>query len=649
MSRGLSNLGRLCALGVTLTCLFPCAQATDTAAEADAILDGAEQRFQPPSDDWFDEAQQALREEAERVSQALEKESKACANAWKQCLRWELLERNLGPAPTVKLNELEVVRRWMYSNRPGLESPFFAALRTRMDDYLDAAYTIMLPDLQRTFVNNVALARAQSALLIQHPSDANAAALGRTLGWFERTRQLAVEIEALKSLVSRPNCQILLSNRLIRRVMATEVTDVMETVSVSEQVNIPRTSLFQRRRVMRVGGTARTRGVVQLLPLPNDKVAELALVFDGTVDSTAWGRTGPVSLRLETDGTARAVKSFYISPEGLTVGKTNVTPNVRSRVTGASANSDLARTVALRRASEPQSRSLMNQSTRSTTVKHLRASFDARVDDAIAKLRSDAARIQSSLRDYQDVAAPLAREGAVPYFAAAESSASGILLSAYARQRGQLGAAAACPNHSIDAELVVRVHVSTFNNMAETITGGKTLSDEFFMKYAKVLHAELPLPLMVHSRAPRWAFTMAKHRPIELRTAGLNQLTFIVRIDAVDFDGATSATPARAEISYLLERDDLGDYSLQRMGAVQLETAARPDIRDFVLQKVDAFFGPTLNGGGVVIPAGGLLGAVSGVQLRGIQAEHEWIVAGWDVPSETINALMRFYDEKAAP
>ena len=158
----------------------------------------------------------------------------------------------------------------------------------------------------------------------------------------------------------------------------------------------------------------------------------------------------------------------------------------------------------------------MNRRANAATVEQLQTKLDQRVEEAIAKMQEEASRVQSSLREFQELAAPLEREGATPRLDRLQSTASAIQLNARAEQRGQFGAAAPCPHDAMGGDIQFRLHVSAFNNMAETITGGKTLDDKFFMKYAKVLHAELPLPLMVHARSTRWAFTMQRHRPIEL-------------------------------------------------------------------------------------------------------------------------------------
>jgi hypothetical protein len=534
----------------------------------------------------------------------------------------------------------------MYSNRAGLESPFFAPLRAAMDAHLDAAFTFSHADLRMTFNEQVARARRQIVAVGDKPSDANAAALGRTLGWLERTGQLKAEVAEVRMLLSRPNAEIVVGNELIDRIMATQATEVSETIPVAETVRVAPTRAIQRPRTMNVRGTASTVGRVSIRPVPNAKVAELSLDYEGMVDSTARGRTGPVTLRLRASGSAQAAKPIYFGPEGIELGPTQVTPSVVSHVTGVEANSAAVRRIAQRRSSQPESRAQMNAEARSTTVEQLKRRLDERVEEAVAKIRADMEQVRVKISEVSDVTAPLAREGATPYFHGAYSTAEGVALTAYARRREQFGAAALCPIESIAGDIVVRVHTSLVNNMAETITGGKTLSDEFFMRYAKVIHAELPLPLMVHARAPRWALTMARHRSIEFQNPAANKLVIVVRVDAVHIDGDVMATPVTARIAYDLVENEFQEFELRRTGDVELTTELAEPTRGFLSEKLSAFFGPMLNGGGVVVPEGGALGALGGLQSRGVLVEHEWLVAGWDVPPEVIDELLRLRQDE---
>lgn len=615
--------------------------ADPASSKAYAEFDSAEQRFQPPATLWFEETQAGLRKEVQRVTRALESQGAEYVDTWKAYLHWELLERNLGPSSTVSLTELELVRRWLYSNRAGLESAFFVQLRQRLDAHLDAVFTFSHTDLRGTFVEKVALARRQLLALAEDPSDAHAAELGRTLGWFERTGQLAAEVARVRSLISLPNAQLIIADPLIRRFMAAQISDVAQTIRVIDQVEIPPSNLLQRSRTLCVRGSATSTGQVEIALAPNDQVAEISVIYQGTINSRCRGTTGPVTLHMETRGTARAVKPIYFSPLGLQLGETAVFPQVTSNVTAVSARSDVVRRTASRRANRPESRTTMHAEGRSLTIQNLRGELDERAEYATKKAQSDFHQLSETVRGLGKVLAPLAREGATPYLHGARSSASSVELNSYARTRDQLGAAGPCPIDSIDADVLVQVHVSTINNMAETITGGKRLSDTLIMRCAEIAHEEVPRPLMVHSRARRWAVVTRRHRPIELRIPKPNQFLLRIEIESVEINGEQFAAPSSIAVTYGLVKNDLGEYQLAREGGLRIESTLKEEVRSFLHEKLDALFGPVLNAGGVVIPDGGLIGVLKGLESRGIRAEAGWIVAGLNVPAAIMNELVK--------
>ena len=116
------------------------------------------------------------------------------------------------------------------------------------------------PKNHTAFVEKVELARRQCVALDQDPCDPNAAALARTLGWFERTGQLKDEVALVRSRISTPNFQVVIGSSLIRSLTDTIDADIEESVPIHDQVTVPRTRALQRARTLRVYGSARATG-----------------------------------------------------------------------------------------------------------------------------------------------------------------------------------------------------------------------------------------------------------------------------------------------------------------------------------------------------------------------------------------------------
>jgi hypothetical protein len=129
---------------------------------------------------------------------------------------------------------------------------------------------------------------------------------------------------------------------------------------------------------------------------------------------------------------------------------------------------------------------------------------------------------------------------------------------------------------------------------------------------------------------------------LEMRMPEPNRLQFVMRLKAVEIEGQAYEAPATAMIDYELVKNDFDEYELLRDGEVQLDSALPSDARAFLHKKLDAFFAPLLNAGGVAIPDGGLLGAMNGVEPAGFEVANDWIVIGVNIPQEVIDAVMRF-------
>ena len=605
------------------------------------LFDGAEAKFVVPEESWFLETQAQLRAEMEHVSAALEAEGGDYATLWKEHFRWNLLDQNLVPLEKINLDEIELARRWLFSNRKGTEHALFAQLRTDCVAYLDAAYTLSQPDLDKQFAAHVALARQQCRNLANDPSDHHAASLGRTLGWLERTCQLPSETAAIRAAMSHPNLQLVVSDSLVRKIMSTQDAKIDHTLPVSDQGETPPTRRFQIPRTVYVRGTAHTVGEIALELVPNPRLAQLSIVYHGTVESHCHANAGPLSFDMRTVGPVEASKSVNFDMSEIELGITTVTPKVRTSVTGISAQSNFVRRAGERRIQDPEAHAFMSARARNKTTQLLKSEMDERVETAVAEIRAEITRLRSNMGQFSEVFAPLVREGAAPFIAGTASTGNSIALNVRDERREQFGASTICPFEIPASDLQLRIHSSFLNNMLETIMSGKTFTDEYFMKYAKVLQPTLPLDLMVHSRAPRWAIIADQPRPFQLRIPAPNELEITLHIAALELAGVRYREPTTAVVRYQLVQNEFEEIYLKRAGDVVLDSSLTADQQQVLQNKLSAFFAPVLDGGGVMIPDGEGVGAINLLQFAGFRAEQNWIAAGWKVPQEFVDRLMR--------
>ena len=87
----------------------------------------------------FYQLQKNFRTALEQVDRGLRALPGSEQATWREAIHWELMEQNSLPNQRYKLQELKIARRWLFSNAPGLEKPFFAPLRAAITPYIDAA------------------------------------------------------------------------------------------------------------------------------------------------------------------------------------------------------------------------------------------------------------------------------------------------------------------------------------------------------------------------------------------------------------------------------------------------------------------------------------------------------------------------------
>lgn len=619
---------------------------TERVSKAQALLAGAEDRFVSPDESWFFDTQAELREEVARVDAELAALDPNEAHNWRRHLHWHLFAGNL-ETRQIRYEDLALVRRWLYSNRRGLEGPLFAQLRQKIDVHLDAAYTFQQRNLREQFQSAIALARIQLAAIAATPSDNHAVALARTLDWFDKTGQLTSEVSEIRSLLSQPNAQIVVAEGFAGRVLQIFDTDVADSFPVRDVNKAPPSGIRQKRRTLYVRGTAKTIGTTALEVTPNEEDAEIHLVFSGDVIARCTADAGPAALHVLTSGPVVAIKPILFSTTGWSLGETSVDAPVDTRLTNVTAERRFIRGIARRQAEKPESMAHMRSTAKAHTAKMLVENMDERVDDAVEEIRAEFARVRGSMEGFSELVAPLRREGAVPELVGLRTTTDKIEVNVTSERRHQFGALVGYENDTVGGDIQFRVHLSFFNNSLETILGGKTLSDEFLMRYAKILQAQLPIPLMVHSRSTRWAITTEKHRPLELEIPAPNRLKFTMRITAVDIAGERLETPATATIYYNVVKNDFDEHELVRDGAIQFETDLPSDARAFLQEKLAAFFAARLDAGGVAVPDGGIMGAMNNIQLAGLSIADDWFVLGMNIPQEVFDSVWAYQEQQA--
>lgn len=285
-----------------------------------SVLSGAEARYAKPSAAWFHNTQKELREEAKRIEAAFDARGPEYAETWKTYLHWDLLAPNLKEGYLGDFQKIALVRRWLYSNQEGLESAFFAKIRRTIDEHLDAVFTFGIADFKAEFVKQLSQLRLECDALVKLPSEENGVAFGRTLGFFERTRQLAAETNYLRKHLAHANAQLIVSEAFIQRLMEQQNKEFSNSQPVSDTVWLP-TGLGGALKQVNLEGTATTTGTLSLQLIDNPDQAQINLIFQGNTYSTTNGYQGPVTTSSVTHGPVSAVQQLFLTPNGMVAGK----------------------------------------------------------------------------------------------------------------------------------------------------------------------------------------------------------------------------------------------------------------------------------------------------------------------------------------
>lgn len=588
----------------------------------------------------------AALEQADRGLRALPASEQAI---WKQTLHWELMEQNSLPNQQYKLEELKTARRWLFSNTPGLEKPFFAPLRSTITPYVEAVESFSISDFPAAYREHVG--RAYKLCLEVEATRAGQAAreLGQELGWLKARGVCLSEVARVEKALSHSNASIKVSKAFIERLFARQNKgqQVKET-PVNQTATLPLGFLGKEKQVQ-IRGTATTQGSVTLSLIPNPSRAEIKLSFSGCTRSVSTSGQGNVQSTSVTSGAVGADRSVFLTPQGMQFGEVRPWSQVQSVPHSISAPSRLVQRLAWRKVSSP----VVNQATqahanRSATTQ-IRSTFETEIEQAMAESQGKLAKLQKAAEGFAEITAPFEREGSVPQFLASSSTANELFLEASQINGPQFGAPTRCQaNFDVsklgkNADLMGCVHESFINNTFETAWGGKWISDEYFMEMSKILQAELPLDLMVHSRTPRWRFRPRTLQPVIWNLENkADEMSIAVHLDQLDYASDTYSGPVTASTQYALQKDEYGAYLLARTAPVQLDWpgAPSPEVVEAIHRKFQALLAERLDAKGIVIPDGGFTGVIAKVEPHFVSSTGGWLYFAVPVTDSLLDEAM---------
>ena len=400
---------------------------------------------------------------------------------------------------------------------------------------------------------------------------------------------------------------------------------------------------------MQIRGSATTQGSVSLSLVPNASSAEIKLSYSGYTRSVSTSGQGQVQSTSVTSGSVGADRSIFLTPKGMQFGEVVPWSHVQSVPQSITARSRIVERLAWRKVSSPRvNQATQAQANRSATTQ-ISSTFEAEIAHAMTESQAKLAKLQKAAEGFSEITAPFEREGSVPVFSGSSSTQNEIFLEASQIRGPQFGAPTRCQvdfdvsKLGQSADVMGCVHESFINNTFETAWGGKWISDEYFMEMAKILQAELPLDLMVHSRTPHWRFQPRPLQPVIWSLENkADEMSVTVHLDQLEYGAQTYSGPVTATTRYALQKDEHGAYLLARTIPVQLEWPSAPSAEVFeaIDRKFQALLAEKLDAKGIVIPDGGFTGVIAKVEQHFVSSNGGWLYFAVPVTDKLLDEAM---------
>jgi hypothetical protein len=562
--------------------------------------------FRPLSDQDLASSHAAAKTAAERLDTYLRASGRNGA-AWKSFLGLDKLLAQLN-AQSPDVGTLNTAREPFSADKPGLEMPVFANVRTALDRYI-ADLTGRNEDLKAQYSTQLKGLSDELKQFASGYSSETASSLGERLAWLENARQSDVLIRAIRSRYSNPNLHGRASKRLIAAGIeqhVDEITPVRDMILGTD-----------------IRGTGHTVGNLSLALVPNSRKAEFETVLKGRVSSRTVGYNGPAVIQSAGTTDLHGTKNIFFDANGLASYPAKGTATTRTQILGISAGGSMAQKIATKRVYEmkPDAERIAGQH----AAARLRHRVDAQAATQLGKAHWNYLR---------KVRNPLVRLRAFPQQLNLSTVPDALFAVALAASPSQLGAPDNPPSVNVENDLAVQVHESMINNMVDSLFRGVTLTEAEAQQQAKDILGKVPEQLQSDDARDPWSLTFAKTRPVTVRFAD-NTIQITVRGQRyTSGDREFQAMNVTAE--YKIESDGT-TFKITRKPELQIEppnftkgrtlSGRQIALKTLLEKRFGKLFEMEIKTQGLALPGqwrkAGLLRA------KQIQSTNGWLVAAW--------------------
>ncbi len=588
------------------------AELPDKPRELSQAASAEKDRFVPVDDSGVGEKKAALQSALVRLDRYLDSGDRENAKRWKQYLKLPDLKSELATEEPPKLSNLQNVLNAFYAEHEGLELPEFTGLRESLRAYMNAVLFRHQPGVEELFARRVEALAGHLDDYQNSRETADAVAIGRIVGWLESGNQTPQLVRQVRQRYWQPNLYGYASQKL----MAAGVSDVIDELqNVNE--NILGTSLH---------GVARMRGQVGVRLVPAKEVASFDIEMSGVAAGNNVGYNGPVTICSYGETQVFSQKRVYLDDRGLTSAYAQARCSTNSTINSIAARSELIRKIAWRRAGrlKPQSESI--------AARRAEVRVSRRMDAQTASMLTEA-----NQQFDERARKPLLRWNAYPRQVQFQTDHDHLQVQVLHATPYQIAAPEPPPTDHRRQDFGVQLHESIVANFAESLLGGRTLTDERLVDLLTEAGAEVPEELEISDDKDPWSISFSSDQPVSAKfregrvrigvrgrrfTRGEQEVRNTIEISA-SYQLETMATGTRLT----REGDVVVEYVPQRRLSIS-EVA----MKTFLARKFDALFKQEIVTEGLSLP--GRWQRAGTLFLDQIASQNQWLSLGWKIPEE---------------
>lgn len=515
-------------------------------ARALALVDEAREAFRVTTADDVAAARVEVLEKMDVLNGILDA-AEAHGRDWKQYLLWDRLAVQVNGEREADTDELQEILKRFDGNYPGLELPAITRLGDALKQYHRRTLALSDGDLEEEFNGRLEQLKALVQLFSTNHEGEILQRISGQLTWFQQQEQIPAVVRAVRDLADAINLRLIVSRDLCAEITR-EPIDRVDPVTDC----VLGTTVY---------GRSYLAGDLMVLPAPSERMVRLKTRMLGDADTVGRGYHGPVRAHVVGTAPVHATADILFGAKGFQVGP--VSANVRVMAWPSSIwttyNSrvvdGLVSRIARRRAARTQG--LADDIASRHAEQRLRRQFSEELETRVSALQ----------RAYLNhVRKPLLRHRTFPRIFRASSHKEGAQVEMLLGTAAQTGAPHPPPSVRSQAALLVQIHETAMNNVAQNVLAGHTADRAELHQFFSQLLADGSRQTAA-DEGDGFQMVLAEERPL---TLAVDDSVLIIKVRARRFITSRSRYPAmNMTMQYKLQLAD-GGLRATRVGELEV-------------------------------------------------------------------------------